>query len=525
MRSVVVRLALVGVLGTGVAEAAPVVGSPFFLATAGSGSPDLSIAGNSSGFLLSWGENGTIYAQRFAPSGSLVGRPWELDGASSTASLTHTTRTPSGVRVTAADTNFAALWRVYYGALVCCTNSFQWSDDTGAVISPNGTSVPAFGSSSSSPTSTSSLWLASAGDGWVLADESVNVTPPTSGTASLSVSNIQSNGSATGSSSLFQGAISLTSVPSISGIASNGQTALAAWTDASGLRFSLVETDGSVIAVTGSALPNAVDDLHLASDGSGYLVVWKPSGSNALLGVRLSGTGTVLDTSAFDVIGAGGAAPAGPALDVEAAGSTYLVLYQAVSADGGTATRGARVTRDGSVLDPGGFDVSPGRADAARAGADTWLVASWDPVDSGNVIEGRFIGATSVPPAPPNVPPSPPPDAGATAVDGGTDLPVPDPAGPAPQDGGVLLPPPGAGGARSDAGSPPGVVAKGPSSGGSKSDASDASDGASTARPHSGGGSSCSIGRAPSSPIPAFVIAAVGALAGMRGRRSRKARR
>jgi hypothetical protein len=129
----------------------------------------------------------------------------------------------------------------------------------------------------------------------------------------------------------------------------------------------------------------------VAADGANYLVVF--SGQNPdLYAARVSRSGEVLDPFGIAI------APGGPrrtGAKVSWTGDHYFVVWQEESAvDTGLPenrldVRGARVSREGTVLDPNGFDIAIGgmaqhRPEVAAGGAVSLVV--W--LD-GRVIEGQ----------------------------------------------------------------------------------------------------------------------------------------
>jgi hypothetical protein len=136
-----------------------------------------------------------------------------------------------------------------------------------------------------------------------------------------------------------------------------------------------------------------------ASDGTDFLVAWQDwrNGSYDIYGARVSRTGTLLDTAGIAVC-----TNAGDQVTPELAysGTDYLVLWQAP----GTAVRdiyGARVSRQGVVLDPNGFVVSaaPNVQDqpAAAADGDGFLVvwSDWRNADR-DIYGARVTGTGTV---------------------------------------------------------------------------------------------------------------------------------
>ena len=133
-----------------------------------------------------------------------------------------------------------------------------------------------------------------------------------------------------------------------------------------------------------------------ASDGNDFLVAWQESGdlSYDIYCARVSRTGTLLDTAGVAVCTSSGDQVA-PVLAYN--GTDYLVLWQAP----GTAVRdiyGARVSRQGVVLDPNGFVVSaaPNVQDqpAAAADGDGFLVVWSDWRNADRDIYGARVTST-----------------------------------------------------------------------------------------------------------------------------------
>ncbi len=115
----------------------------------------------------------------------------------------------------------------------------------------------------------------------------------------------------------------------------------------------------------------------IASDGTGYLVVWNDtrSGNGDVYGARVSADGQILDASGF---GIATAADLQQAPDVRFEGAYYIVAWHSRS---GTTfdLYAARVTGAGALVDPTGFLVATGTGGASTSvasdGAGRVLVA------------------------------------------------------------------------------------------------------------------------------------------------------
>jgi len=137
----------------------------------------------------------------------------------------------------------------------------------------------------------------------------------------------------------------------------------------------------------------------VASDGTDYIVAWQDwrNSSYDIYCARVSPSGVVLDTAGIAVCTSSGdqVTPA-----VAYNGTDYLVLWQ----DPGTAVRdihGARVSRQGIVIDPNGFVVSgaPSVQDQPVAAADgTDFLVVWSDWRNGDrdIYAARVTGAGTV---------------------------------------------------------------------------------------------------------------------------------
>ncbi|WP_108072245.1 hypothetical protein [Vitiosangium sp. GDMCC 1.1324] len=136
----------------------------------------------------------------------------------------------------------------------------------------------------------------------------------------------------------------------------------------------------------------------VAWSGREFLVVWQDqlpgAGEDDIFGARVTREGTVLDPAGFPISTAPGAQQ-NP--DVAWTGSRFLVVWEDTRADEGDIF-GARVTREGTVVDPSGFPVSAALAGQSRprvdSGGGTTLVV-WTDLRTGRprVRGARVEGA------------------------------------------------------------------------------------------------------------------------------------
>jgi hypothetical protein len=145
-------------------------------------------------------------------------------------------------------------------------------------------------------------------------------------------------------------------------VAFDGTNFLVAWQDyrddISGARVSRA---GTVLDPDGIAISTAAgfkEGPALAFDGTDFLAVWQDGRGQDpydIYGARVSPAGTVLDPEGIAVSTAAGWQyfPA-----VASDGSDFLVVWQEERDSGGTDIYGARVNSSGGILDPGGFAIT-----------------------------------------------------------------------------------------------------------------------------------------------------------------------
>jgi len=173
------------------------------------------------------------------------------------------------------------------------------------------------------------------------------------------------------------------------GLAFDGANFLAVWHDRRGgsdcdIYGARVTPHGTVLDSAGIVIAQAANDQgnpRAVFDGANFLVVWGDlrSGNWDIYGARVSPQGTVLDPAGIVISQAAGAQRF-PSLSFD--GANYLAAWQSGSWD----IYGARVTPQGTVLDPAGIVISQAADDQCDPAVDfdgaNFLVA-WDDYRSG----------------------------------------------------------------------------------------------------------------------------------------------
>lgn len=192
-----------------------------------------------------------------------------------------------------------------------------------------------------------------------------------------------------------------------SSVASDGSGYLVAWstwaafgrTPRTDVRATLLDADGTPLDPFGFDLSNgsySEGAPSIAWNNGVYLVVWEqqmpewtmpccfPDLVNDVYGARVSPDGTVLDPGGFPIAQVAGSNQQSP--DVAPLGDGFVVVWEDRRADN-PGIRGTRVSAGGAVVDPDGIDVSTGALDrtepAVAANGDAALVV-WTDARAGN---------------------------------------------------------------------------------------------------------------------------------------------
>ena len=189
-------------------------------------------------------------------------------------------------------------------------------------------------------------------------------------------------------------------------VAFDGTNFLVVWEDDRGVDWcydiygARVTPEGTVLDPAGIAISEAIDDQNcpaVAFDGANFLVVWEDCRSGDWLeiyGARVTPQGAVLDPSGFAVCGAGDdQSSAAVGFD----GANFLVAWEEFRGGSWEDIFGARVTPEGTVLDPSGIAISQAAKDQCypAVGFDsTNFLVVWDDGRNGN---GDIYGARVTP--------------------------------------------------------------------------------------------------------------------------------
>ncbi len=175
-------------------------------------------------------------------------------------------------------------------------------------------------------------------------------------------------------------------------VASNSTQALITWSDDRTADIIGARVDASTALTvldpagfTVSLSANSETSPAVAFDGTNHLVVWQDNRGNGfdIYGVRVSGSGTVLDPAGF-VISAASGHQRNPAVSFD--GTNYLVAWEDTRNEATGDIFGARVSPSGTVLDAEGLPLClrfSSQAHPAVAFDGTNYLVVWDDAGAG----------------------------------------------------------------------------------------------------------------------------------------------
>jgi MYXO-CTERM domain-containing protein len=366
--------------GLRVSPAGAILTGPFVVSNAVGNQLASALAFDGTNFLAVWqddraGQN-DIYAARVSTSGTV------LDSAGIAVSAT--SQLQSNPTVEFNGTTYLVVWEDY-------RNVSTGADLYGARVAPNGSVLDASGQpliqAASNQTQPA---LARLGSQYLLAWQDLR-----SGNLDVYAARVDAAGSVLDASGL-----PVTTAPGTQGsvaLAATGTNALLAWgddrtADIVGARLSATGTVLDPSGVTISLSTNSETNPAVAFDGTNYLAVWQDNRGNGfdLYGVRVSATGTVLDSSGVSISAANGH-QRNPAVGFD--GTNYLVVWEDTRNGPASDIFGARVSQAGTVLDASGLPLcqrfSPQEHPALAFDGTNYLVV-WE--DSGTSAARDIYG-------------------------------------------------------------------------------------------------------------------------------------
>jgi len=353
--------------GLRVSPAGSPLGSPFVVSNAIGSQLAASVAFDGTNSLAVWqddrsGAGNDIYAARISPAGTV------LDTSGISVSTNSSTQVNPAVVFNG--TFYLVVWEDYRN------QSSTGVDLYGARVTTGGGVLDATGLGLVQATSTQSQpALARLGSQCVLAWQDQR-----SGELDVYAARLDANATVLDPSGL--GVMTAPGTQATVAIAANGTNALVTWSDGRtvdivGARVSagaaLTVLDPSGFTVSRSV--NSETSPAVAFDGTNYLVVWQDNRGSGfdLYGVRVSGSGTVLDPSGFAISGASGH-QRNPAVAFD--GTNYLVAWEDTRTSSSSDIFAARVSPAGTVLDANGLSLCP------RFGAQEHPAVAFDGTNS-----------------------------------------------------------------------------------------------------------------------------------------------
>ncbi len=174
-------------------------------------------------------------------------------------------------------------------------------------------------------------------------------------------------------------------------VAFDGTDFLASWVDTrignNRIYGARVNRDGTVLDTSGIILSTSADDRRVpavAFDGASFLVVWQDyrNGSDPdIYGARVSREGAVLDPSGIAVSTATGMQYC-PVVAFD--GTNFFVVWRDFRSGSRADIYGARVSQEGTVLDPSGIAISTVAGNPALAFDGTNFLVVWADGRSGH---------------------------------------------------------------------------------------------------------------------------------------------
>jgi PKD repeat protein len=389
-------------MGLRVSPAGTPVGSPFTVSSATGNQLAAALAFDGTNYLAAWqdhrsGTAGDIYAARISPAGAVLDSTG-IPVSTQSAAQTNPTIAFNGSAYLIAwedSRNEASTDLDLYGARV---------SPGGAVLDTSGLALIVAAATQTQPA------LARVGSQYLLAWQDLRASE-------LDVYAARVDGVGTVLDASGVPVVAAQGNQSLAAVASIGTNALITWgsdrtADIIGARAdtstALTVLDPSGFTVSLSA--NSETSPAVAFDGTNYLVVWQDNRGFGfdLYGVRVSGSGTVLDPAGFPISAANGN-QRNPAVAFD--GTNYLVVWEDTRATVTGDIFAARVSPSGTVLDADGLSLSlrfSAQSHPAVAFDGTNYLVVWDDGGApfrdiygtrisraGTVLDPSFIGIST----------------------------------------------------------------------------------------------------------------------------------
>ncbi|MCY1075824.1 Ig-like domain-containing protein [Archangium lansingense] len=342
------------------------------------------VASNGTGYLVVWGEyrhesTTDIYGARVGANGVVQ------DAAGLV--IARGTYDRDSIDVTSNGTDYLVVWREIRGGGSIGDIYGTRVTSAGVVLDPNHIAICTASGSQGEPT------VASNGTGYL-----VVWVDGSTGEGNISGARVTSAGIVQDSNG-----IALSTAPGnqwFTEVASNGSDYLVVWRDDRGsspdIYGTRVTSAGVVQDPAGLMISSALNfqDLpSVASNGSGYLVVWHDQRnliySSDIYGARVTSAGVVQDPAGIEISTRSNSSQAAPT--VASIGSEYLVAWHdSRNSSTDTDIYAARVSSAGTVLDPSGIAISnaPEKQLMPRLATNgTAYLVVWREFRSGNGVD------------------------------------------------------------------------------------------------------------------------------------------
>jgi len=391
--------------GLRVSPAGSPLGSPFVISNAVGSQLAAALAFDGTNYLAVWqddrsGSGTDIYAARISPAGTV------LDTSGFAVSAQASNQLNPSVEFNGA--SYVVVWEDYRNLLTTGIDLY------GAKVTPGGAVLDTAGLGLvQAPSTQAQPALTRLGNQYVLVWQDQR-----SGNLDVYAARLDTNATVLDPAGLA--VMTAPGTQSTVAVAANGTNALITWSDdptadiigarvTAGASLTVLDPSGFTVSLS----PNSETSPAVAFDGTNFLVVWQDNRGSGfdLYGVRISGSGTVLDPSGFPISGALGH-QRNPAVAFD--GTNFLVAWEDTRNNPASDIFAARVSPAGTVLDANGLSICPrsGAQEHPAVGFDgTNYLVVWDDAGAsaardiygtrvsraGAVLDALFIGISTDP--------------------------------------------------------------------------------------------------------------------------------